>query len=53
MLPYAVLELRYYLAGDGQSPFEQWFSSLDAAAGRRWLSPWRGSNRATSQTSKG
>jgi putative component of toxin-antitoxin plasmid stabilization module len=27
-----VLELRYYLTGDGQSPFETWFSGLDAAA---------------------
>jgi putative addiction module killer protein len=35
VLPYAVLELRYYLAGDGQGPFEQWFSSLDAAAGAK------------------
>src|ERR1700744_3083530 len=25
-------ELRYYLAGDGQSPFELWFSDLEAAA---------------------
>ena len=32
MLPYGVLELRYYLAGDGQSPFEQWYSGLDTAA---------------------
>jgi putative addiction module killer protein len=27
-----VLELRYYLAADGRSPFEVWFSGLDAAA---------------------
>jgi putative addiction module killer protein len=27
-----VLEIRYYLAPDGRSPFEGWFSSLDAAA---------------------
>lgn len=26
------MELRYYLAGDGKSPFEEWFSGLDAAA---------------------
>ncbi len=32
MLPYGVLELRYYLTGDGKSPFESWFSDLDAAA---------------------
>jgi putative addiction module killer protein len=25
-----VLEIRYYLAPDGRSPFEGWFSSLDA-----------------------
>ncbi len=27
-----MLELRYYLASDGDSPFETWFSDLDAAA---------------------
>jgi putative addiction module killer protein len=27
-----VLEIRYYLAPDGRSPFEGWFSSLDPAA---------------------
>ena len=27
-----MLEIRYYLAPDGRSPFESWFSSLDAAA---------------------
>lgn len=27
-----VLEIRYYLAADGRSPFEHWFSSLDPAA---------------------
>ena len=35
MLPYRVLELRYYLAGDGRSPFQEWFSGLDAAAGAK------------------
>jgi putative addiction module killer protein len=30
-----VLELRYYLAADGRSPFEQWFSGLDATAGAK------------------
>jgi putative component of toxin-antitoxin plasmid stabilization module len=30
-----VLELRYYLAVDGKSPFEEWFSGLDAAAGAK------------------
>lgn len=35
MLPYAVLDLRYYLAADGRSPFEEWFSGLDAAAGAK------------------
>jgi putative addiction module killer protein len=30
-----VLELRYYLAVDGRSPFEEWFSGLDAAAGAK------------------
>jgi putative component of toxin-antitoxin plasmid stabilization module len=32
VLPSGVIELRYYLAGDGQSPFEEWFSGLDLAA---------------------
>jgi putative addiction module killer protein len=27
-----MLELRYYLSGDGKSPFESWFDDLDAAA---------------------
>ena len=27
-----VIELRYYLASDGRSPFEEWFSGLDATA---------------------
>ena len=27
-----MIELRYYLARDGESPFEQWFSGLDTAA---------------------
>jgi hypothetical protein len=27
-----VLELCYYFTGDGQSPFEDWFSGLDTAA---------------------
>ncbi len=32
MLPYHVIELRYYLAIDGKSPFEDWFAELDSAA---------------------
>src|ERR1700683_1614434 len=32
MLPQAMLELRYYLASDGGSPFEDWFSALAAQA---------------------
>jgi len=32
MLPLSMLELRYYLASDGRSPFEDWFSNLNAAA---------------------
>ena len=32
MLPSDVIELRYYLASDGKSPFENWFAELDAAA---------------------
>ncbi|RTL80115.1 type II toxin-antitoxin system RelE/ParE family toxin [Methylocystis echinoides] len=30
-----MLELRYYLHADGNSPFEEWFSDLDAAAGAK------------------
>jgi putative addiction module killer protein len=30
-----VLELRYYLGVDGKSPFEEWFSGLDGAAGAK------------------
>lgn len=32
MLPSAMLELRYYLASDGKSPFEFWFAGLDVPA---------------------
>ena len=32
MLPYEVLELRYYLTAGGESPFQGWFDDLDAAA---------------------
>ena len=32
VLPSSVIELRYYLGSDGRSPFEDWFSGLDAAA---------------------
>jgi putative addiction module killer protein len=32
VLPYGVLELRYYLTAGGESPFEGWFNDLDAAA---------------------
>lgn len=32
MLPCAVIELRYYIESDGHSPFEQWFTGLDATA---------------------
>jgi putative addiction module killer protein len=35
VLPYGALDLRYYLAVDGRSPFEEWFSGLDAAAGAK------------------
>ena len=27
-----MIELRYYLGSDGESPFEQWFSALEVAA---------------------
>jgi putative addiction module killer protein len=32
VLPYGVPELRYYLTAGGESPFESWFTDLDAAA---------------------
>ena len=32
MLPLSMIELRYYLGSDGESPFEDWFSGLDAPA---------------------
>jgi putative addiction module killer protein len=32
VLPYTVLDARYYIAPDGRSPFEGWFASLDATA---------------------
>jgi|SRR5579862_4245000 len=32
MLPYAVLDIRYYIAPDGQSPFAKWFAGLDPVA---------------------
>jgi len=32
MLPFDVTELRYYLASDGKSPFENWFSGRDTAS---------------------
>ena len=32
MLPLDMLELRYYLASDGGSPFETWFTGLNAPA---------------------
>lgn len=32
VLPYDMLELRYYLTSDGESPFEEWFAGLDAQA---------------------
>lgn len=30
-----MLELRYYLTGDGRSPFEEWFDALDVPAGAK------------------
>src|ERR1700728_3173225 len=32
MLPFLMIELRYYLGSDGDSPFEDWFTVLDAVA---------------------
>ena len=36
VLPFSMLELRYYLGSEGESPFEDWFSGLDAAAATRY-----------------
>jgi putative addiction module killer protein len=32
MLPWIVIELREYVAGDGSSPYARWFNSLNAQA---------------------
>lgn len=32
MLPFAVLEIRYFVAADGREPFARWFADLDAVA---------------------
>ena len=32
MLPFSVMELRYYLASDGQSPLEGWYFDLEIGA---------------------
>ena len=32
VLPFRVLDLRYYLGSDCESHFESWFSALDASA---------------------
>ena len=32
MLPSSMLEVRYYEAADGSSPFAEWFAELDAVA---------------------
>ena len=32
VLPWCMIELRYYLGSDGGSPFEDWFAALDTAA---------------------
>jgi putative addiction module killer protein len=35
VLPSVVIDLRYYLADDGRSPFEDWFTGLDVQAGAK------------------
>ena len=32
MLPYAVIDVREYLAADGSSPYGKWFNALNAPA---------------------
>jgi hypothetical protein len=34
-----MVELRYYLASDGESPFQKWFSDLNAAAAAKRRRP--------------
>ena len=29
MLPFAMLEIRYYVAADGRQPFAEWFADLE------------------------
>jgi len=29
MLPYAMFEIRYYVAADGRQPFAEWFADLE------------------------
>ncbi len=35
MLPSFMLEIRYYVAARGESPFAEWFAELNAAAGAK------------------
>jgi putative addiction module killer protein len=32
MLPYAMLEIRYYVAEDGSQPFAEWFADVEPVA---------------------
>src|SRR5262245_24959449 len=32
MLPYAMLQIRYYVASDGREPFADWFAGLEVVA---------------------
>ena len=32
MLPFAMLEIRYYVAADGRQPFAEWFADVEPVA---------------------
>jgi putative addiction module killer protein len=32
MLPYAMLDIRYYVAADGRQPFAEWFADVEPVA---------------------
>ena len=32
MLPFAMLEIRYYVAEDGRQPFAEWFADMETVA---------------------
>jgi hypothetical protein len=53
VLPYGVLELRYFFASDGKSPFEGWFDDLDEMAAAKVTVALARLERGTSPTPRG